>query len=522
MNETTGQSQLEARLAKAQAWLERGKQKRALQELWFAEAQARGNADAVRRLIDFTALFEQRAEPMLRSRLADLVAALEHDAKIAHDQGAASAALCQTRVGAPDGDSGRPPGQLALSVLSSLVASAVGLALLVSASSGLMCSTIAVPSGANIETGGVIALLAGLAGLLAAIGVRNHARLLSAVLFGETATLGLAIGFVARDSATATVTQDCGFFDSNVSTSTHHVEYAYVLLGLAIAVLITQAVRGWSRSPKHAGAAAASVASAAVLVAILPAQAASGSQRNAASSPPKDVLVCRAFLAPEAFGGAQCDQDVDVGRAPIRPPEGLMCSTVLRGVQGKKIGIQAFYEGTLIRHDTVRSADRTTSPYVYFDSSWVDWIVTGGRLPIGRYSCRFLVNGKVVRTRSISVGNVPFAQHPLHYHYRLELRKAGKPLPAGPIRLRRQFTIWVSSNDLPTNIAVKFSLCVNHPHREVCDNAGYYLVGRRPVGVSWEVDRGEGSGRLYRLSVRVRGREVTHRDLRLLPASRSS
>src|SRR5438270_3431429 len=81
MSELTASSELDIRLAKVQALIEQGKQRRALQELWNAEAHARGNADAIREMLDFTTAFEQRVEPRQKSRLTDLVATLEHDAE---------------------------------------------------------------------------------------------------------------------------------------------------------------------------------------------------------------------------------------------------------------------------------------------------------------------------------------------------------------------------------------------------------------------------------------------------------
>jgi hypothetical protein len=188
----------------------------------------------------------------------------------------------QPRIAAAGGDEGRPPGQLALSVFTMLVAGVVGISLLFEADSGFMCSLITRPRGANVSTGGWIVLLASIAGIVAAIVVRNHAQLLAALLLGEAATLSIAIGFVARDSATTTLTQDCGFFESNVSTLTHHVEYAYVVLGLAIAVLISQAPRRAGRSRRHLGGAIAGLASVALLVALLPIHAGHASHAKVA------------------------------------------------------------------------------------------------------------------------------------------------------------------------------------------------------------------------------------------------
>jgi hypothetical protein len=426
-----------------------------------------------------------------------------------------------TRPAAMASDNERPTGQLALSMLSMVFAGAVGTSLLVTASSGLFCSMIARPSGANIATGGKIVLLGGIAGILASIVVKNRARLLSAVLLGEAATLGVAIGFVARDSATATKTEDCGFlFDHNVSTSTHHLEYAYALLGLAIIVLLAQALRGLSRSSRRVGGALAGVMSAALLAALLPGHGSSKYPRRTSSGPPKGVLVCRAFPAPEALGGPQCDHYIDIGRAPIVRPEGLECSSYLSDVKRKTIGIQVFYEGELIKHANLRSSDSTTSPYAYFDSSDIDGLATGPRLPIGRYRCRFQVNGRTVRDRTFTVGRVPFATAPLHHRYRLALKTRGRPRRAGPTRLGEAFTVVISSRDLPMNRAVRLQLCVNRTQGEACET--YYLTGAKPTDVYWEVDRGEGAGNLYRLSVRVRRREVAHRDLRLVRVGRSS
>jgi hypothetical protein len=109
-------------------------------------------------------------------------------------------------------------------------------------------------------------------------------------------------------------------------------------------------------------------------------------------------------MAPEALGGPQCGQDVDIGRAPIRRPGGLECSTYLSDLKRKMIGIQVFYEGHLIKHANLRSSDSATSPYAYFDSSDIAGIAAAPRLPIGGYRCRFLVNGRIVRDRTFTVG----------------------------------------------------------------------------------------------------------------------
>jgi hypothetical protein len=133
------------------------------------------------------------------------------------------------------------PGRLALSVLTMVFAGACGVKLLIAGSGTLFCSTVREYSGANIATGGKIALVGGIVGVLAALSARNRARLFGSVLLLEALALGAAVAFVARDSATAKLTEDCMF--SGVSTSTHHVQYAYAMFGLAIVVLLTLGIR---------------------------------------------------------------------------------------------------------------------------------------------------------------------------------------------------------------------------------------------------------------------------------------
>src|SRR5215831_10624777 len=76
----TASSAFERRLAKAVELFERGKQRQAVQELWLAEALARGDEDAIREMLELTRGLEQRIEPKQESRLAELVVVLERDA----------------------------------------------------------------------------------------------------------------------------------------------------------------------------------------------------------------------------------------------------------------------------------------------------------------------------------------------------------------------------------------------------------------------------------------------------------
>jgi hypothetical protein len=117
-------SALSLRLTKAQQLFEQGKQHQALDRLWDAEALARGNADAIHEMLDLTRTLQQRVEPKQKSRLIELVAALEHDARHATESPA------MTPLPPPSADTagrGFYPGL----VLSLLLAAAVGFVILV-------------------------------------------------------------------------------------------------------------------------------------------------------------------------------------------------------------------------------------------------------------------------------------------------------------------------------------------------------------------------------------------------------
>jgi hypothetical protein len=89
MSETVS-SELDLRLTKAQELIGRGEQRQALDELWQAEALARGNAQELRQMLDFIAASGFAAsigasgdwrQPLSResAELAEVVATLEHD-----------------------------------------------------------------------------------------------------------------------------------------------------------------------------------------------------------------------------------------------------------------------------------------------------------------------------------------------------------------------------------------------------------------------------------------------------------
>lgn len=70
-------------LNRARKLIDYGHQRRAMEELWRAETLARGNPEAIHEVLEFAEAFDERVELQQKSWLADLVAALEYDAKAA-------------------------------------------------------------------------------------------------------------------------------------------------------------------------------------------------------------------------------------------------------------------------------------------------------------------------------------------------------------------------------------------------------------------------------------------------------
>ena len=120
------------------------------------------------------------------------------------------------------------------------------------------------------------------------------------------------------------------------------------------------------------------------------------------------IVICRdAFVAPVFATGSYvgdfgCNNPADVGRAPIAPPRSLVCLADLSGVKGKTVGTQVFYGRRLIEHDTYYPTDATTSASIAVSPAVVG--PSASRLPFGRYTCRFLINGKVIYARKVTVG----------------------------------------------------------------------------------------------------------------------
>jgi hypothetical protein len=144
-----------------------------------------------------------------------------------------------------------------------------------------------------------------------------------------------------------------------------------------------------------------------IVAAILPLSGC-GSSSHPANTSLAGVLVCRdPIQGPEALGGWQCPSNSDIGRAPIEPPESLMCLSDLRGVKNATVGIQLFYRDRLVEARTFHSSDSSTELYVVLDRSLYPALATrSGLLRSGRYRCRFFAHGRLVHDRAFVVNRV--------------------------------------------------------------------------------------------------------------------
>jgi hypothetical protein len=101
--------------------------------------------------------------------------------------------------------------------------------------------------------------------------------------------------------------------------------------------------------------------------------------------------------------------------------------------------------------------------------------------------------------------SVTRGENPLRYRYAIALMDCcGTPVTN--VSLGDDLNVIVSSPDLPRDQEVRFQLCVVQAKGPVCtrehfDGGSSYLTG-------WTVDPGEGVKGRFRLSVRVKGREV--------------
>jgi hypothetical protein len=136
-----------------------------------------------------------------------------------------------------------------LSVLSMLFASVVAVATFLSLSSpgGIACGVDKLVRGANINHGLGIVALGGLADSALIVCVRRWRRLLAAALLLGAATLGIAIAFVAVDSATQIDTESCASLlgVTPETRAVHHVYELYALWGLPLGLLLLAAGAPW-------------------------------------------------------------------------------------------------------------------------------------------------------------------------------------------------------------------------------------------------------------------------------------
>lgn len=430
-----------------------------------------------------------------------------------------------------DAQDSRPRAQLSFSLLAMLAAGTAALwALAETRYGGLFCHIDRQLAGTNIQRALDVVLVAGVLGAVSAVGVRDRPRLRVLNLLLVAAAVMAALVLVADDSAISKEITTCSFMGTSTSTTTHNVSYLYFVWGAALIILLVQAGRDWRAlgdwRPGLAMVAVVPVALVAVLLEGLHVSAARGpsahhagnTQRERLAGGPGGVFVCRDPIpGPEALGGYQCAKDVDIGTAPISPPESLMCVSDLAGVKNKNIGIDVLYGRTPIRRWTDRSTDSETEAYVTFDSSYVGGLPEGAKLPIGFYRCRVFVDRKLARSRVIRVGRLRPVNASLRYRYFMRVQTLKGRRHGSATHLGDDFMVVISSPDLPRSSMARVELCVNGPAAS-CPSS--YLAGGVPTRVEWEVDRGEGAGALYRLSLRVRGHEITHRDLRLVRAHR--
>jgi hypothetical protein len=419
----------------------------------------------------------------------------------------------------------RPRAQLSSSLIAMLAATGVAVAALVETRfGGIFCHVDARLAGANIQRGLDVVIVAGLVGAGAAILVRNRPRLRVLNLLFVVAALIAGIVLVAVDAAVSREITTCSFFGTSTSRQTHNVSYLYFIWIPALFTVAVQAARDrravgdWRLGLALLGIVPAALV--AGLVQAFHASTAGKAQQRAGkkAGPPAGVFVCRNPIpAPEALGGDQCPKDVDIGTAPITPPESLMCISDLTGVKDKSVGVQVFYGTTLIRHATFHSANADTELYVTFDSSYIGGLPDTPKLPDGLYRCRIRVEGKLLRSRTIRVGRLALARGPLRYHYLLAVQTLKRRRHGSAIHLGDSFWIVISSPDLPRKTMVPVELCVNGRGGSCVT---YYVMRSVPTRVQWDVTRGEGVATRYRISVRIRGKQVTRYDLRLVQSDK--
>ena len=162
---------------------------------------------------------------------------------MSHDKSLSSGTLGGVPRPTPEAtDHQRPRPPVGRSVLSLLFASSVALVTYFHFSGGLFCTSEQV-RGANIDHAFGVALVGGLAASVLILFVRKRRRLLATVLLLGAATLGVAIAFVALDSATYVAERSCGILETTDTTFNDRVYYLYGLWGAPLGFLLWAALQ---------------------------------------------------------------------------------------------------------------------------------------------------------------------------------------------------------------------------------------------------------------------------------------
>jgi len=417
----------------------------------------------------------------------------------------------------------RPSHQLAASSVATIVAVVAAIAGFSQSTAEFLCTTVQRTKGAHVARGSALVIVAGLLVLIAGIITRNRPRLFAAVLLVEVAALTSGLVFVARDAARTRVVEDCGFFTETTTARAGQVAYLYIIWAAAALILLWQAARGLrtTLSLRFAGSVLSALAVGVGLGLVPDGHHRRGSGGVAASLPPKGVLICRdAFQAPEVFGGWQCENNTDIGAAPLlHAPKSVLCSADLHARIGDRISVQAFYFKMLLKHDDFKNSDVNPNAYVEIDPG--DMSSVDNRLPDGSYRCRFYVNHKLVHARRFQIGPTRYQVSPAlsRYHYTLTLTTLhGRPRPNASTHVGDEFAIDVSSPRLPANAAIPVSVCVNTPDGDSCYDE--YILHGQQTRVDWQVDKREGVRGIYRLMIETSDRTVATRSLRLRKTQR--
>lgn len=103
------------------------------------------------------------------------------------------------------------------------------------------------------------------------------------------------------------------------------------------------------------------------------------------------------------------------------------------------------------------------------------------------------------------------AANPLDHRYAIATTFSSNGQPVSSVALGDKLFVVVSVDDLARDEEVPFQLCVGEGTRRVCTDER--LDGGSSFPIFWTVDPGEGANGRFKLSVRVRGREVASKQV---------